>query len=423
MTHSIRIKGDDMISTFGRDPAPTGRTVIITALLLFSLPAICLGQYYEERYALLPVGGWNVPGPYSVRGAAMGETVLAVSGPQAGYLNPAALGLSTGDLFAVSGNLARLSYTFRDDYTDTAGSLLARRDRAELDYMGIVRSLGGWKVSAGYSVAQSYDIPDLDLFPYHELAYRQSGRLSMVNLAAARAMSPSLYLGVSMSYYFGDVSRTTTSYMPAESDDVYDLRLDISGVGFNFGIIYRPSDRFAFHLSARPPVTLKMDYVHIYSSLGSVVSEEKGDESIRQPLIVTAGLAVKPLAGLTLTADISYWGWDRIGDYSETSFYRLYPADRCDIGKINTGCEYVFPFRGGDRAGGLALRAGYIFDTQPYAGAGWARDFLTTGLGVRFGKLSIDGAVKVHLGSPRSNLNESYTYYSDTVRLGASYKF
>ncbi len=418
-----RDKGKDMISPFGRQPAPAGRTTIIAALLLLALPAICLGQYYEERYTLLPVGGWNVPGPYSPRGAAMGETVLAVDGPQAGYLNPAALGLAVGDLFSVSGNLARLSYTFRDDFTDTTGSLLARRNRAELDYAGIVRSFGRWKVSAGYSVAQSYDIPDLDLFPYHELAYRQSGRLSLVDLAAARALGPSLYFGLSMSYYFGEVSRTTTSYMPAEGDDIHDLSLDIAGIGFNFGFLYRPSDRIAFHLGVRPPVTLKLDYVDIYSSLGSVVSEEKGNESIRQPLIVTIGSAVEPLAGLTLSADISYWGWNRIGDHSETSFYRLYPTDRCDIVKVNAGGEYVFPLGRSDRAGELALRAGYIFDNQPYTREGWARDFLTVGLGVRFGKLSIDGAAKVHLGSPGTNLDESYTYYSDTVRLGVTYAF
>ncbi len=403
--------------------AKVGRLFAAAALVLCVAPASLRGQYYEERYPLLPVGGWNTLGPYSARGTGMGETVLGSIGPEAVYLNPAALGFVQGSFFSASGTGARVSYTFQDDFTDLAESFVSYRDTTSVGAVGAVLSRGKWKFAGGWSAAQDYSLPGLDLYPYHLTAIEQSGRLKRLSLAAVRALGPSLVLGVSVSRLYGGVSRYESSYTLEGESEYRDLRLDLSGFEFNFGLLYRASERLFLHLAMRPPVSVRIEHDLLLTSREGSVSEDKGEETFRQPLVVIAGAAFSPLGGLTFTADASYWGWDRIGDYAETSVYRLYPLSRCDIVKLNAGGEYARRVMLGRLAGTLALRAGYIFDTQPYAGQGWARDFVTAGLGFRSGKLAIDAAAKFHLGSPGANRLESYTFYYDTFSIGVSTAF
>ena len=383
------------------------------------------GQLNEHDYPLLPAGGWNILGPFSPRGTAMGETVLASPGPQAGYLNPAVLGLVNGSWIGFSGRYSSLSFAATDDLTDTPVSSFNRKS-SDFDSAGSVISSGKWRISVGYSIYQNYEIPDLKLPSYYPQVYEQDGYLQRINLAVSTSLTGSLHLGFSLSYFTGDISRTVTyHYGLQDVTQTEDLDIDLEAFGFNFGVLYQAGDRWYFHLGFRPPVMLKADFKFARFYDGEKTYESSGRDSIQQPLAIILGCAFLPVEGMTLTADLSYWGWNHLGNYYYSEFYRPYPWRRRDTVKLNIGWEYLISISRKDPGYSLAIRAGYVFDSQPYNEneSGWARNFLTAGLGISLKKLSLEGSAKIYLGSPKTNPFEGNTYYSNTFQLGAAYKF
>jgi hypothetical protein len=71
------------------------------------------------------------------------------------------------------------------------------------------------------------------------------------------------------------------------------------------------------------------------------------------------------------------------------------------------------------RVKGLALRAGYVYDPQPYPYAeSWAQSFLTGGFGLSMGDFEIEAAAKV--GFVATELGR---FHSNIFQIGAGYMF
>jgi hypothetical protein len=431
------------------------------AVLSVVFPAVCAAQVSsliypwwgpeEFNYFTLPIGGWNVLGPSSVRGTAMGETLLGNTGPASGFFNPAVPCRPETAAFTLSYKYAHTAY--RTNYAPPFVIQMAMpsqnhmasfaRNTESLDRVGISLPFCGWSVAANYGLFQEFNFPDIkpEFYSYWS-DVTQSGKLRGANLSVSRSLTRSFSFGLSVSYLFGDLSRSQTvpwlywilpgiddgggslppaselDRLMAETYSVEKFRLDFDALAFNLGLTFRAGKDWTIGLLLRPPFKLNVD-ANIDVTYGDpaqlpVHSVER--YSLKQPFVAVSSVSFRPVSGFELTADLSYWGWGQTSaPYQQGGYYT--PAFK-SILKLNLGAEYRIDFSIG-RVKGLALRAGYIYDPQPYPyGESWARSYLTGGFGLSLGDFEVEAATKI--GFAASELGR---FHSNILQLGAGYRF
>jgi hypothetical protein len=439
-----------------------GLAVSALAVLITAFPGVCAAQgsslIYpwwgppdEFSFFTLPVGGWNVLGPSSVRGTAMGETLLGNTGPASGLFNPAAPCRSETASFTLSYRYAHTVYRTnpppifliemampsRDDMVSFA------RNTESLDRVGISLPFCGWSVAASYGLFQEFNFPDIrpEYYSYWS-DVAQSGKLRGASLSVSRSLTRSFTLGVSVSYLFGDISRSQTVpwlywIMPgiddrggslppaseldrlmAETYSVERFNLDLDALALNLGLTFRAGEDWTIGLLLRPPFKLNVD-ANIDVTYGDpaqspVHSVEK--YSLKQPFVAVSSVSFRPVRGFEVAADLSYWGWGQISAPYQQGWF--YGPEFKSVLKLNLGAEYRIDFSTG-RVKGLAIRAGYIYDPQPYPyGESWARSYLTGGFGLSLGDFEIEAAAKVGFAA-----SEIGRFHSNILQLGAGYRF
>jgi len=415
----------------------------------------------EFTYFTLPIGGWNVLGPSSVRGTAMGETLLGNTGSASGFFNPAALCRPETAAFTLSyryahtvykanypspflvqlgpdGVLVQMALPWRDDAASFA------RNTENLDRVGISLPIGDWTVAANYGLFQEFNFPDIKPGSYKYWSeVRQSGKLRGANLSVSHSLTRSFSLGVSVSYLFGDLFRFQTvpwlkwimegvvhggGPLPPTSEldrlkaedynSIEEYNLDFNALAFNLGLTFQAGKDWTIGLLIRPPFKLNAD-ANVRVTYGDPAQprvQSVDDYSLKQPFVAVSSVSFRPVSGFELAADLSYWGWGQSTASYQTGWY--YGSVFKSVLKLNLGAEYRMDFSAG-RIKGLALRAGYIYDPQPYPYAeSWARSFLTGGFGLSMGDFEIEAAAK--FGFAASELGR---LHSNIFQVGAGYRF
>jgi len=432
-------------------------SILLGLLLVFD---IVFGQsaervYYwpgleEYVFHLLPVGGWNVQGTFSPGSTAMGETLFSNRGPSSGYLNPAFLGELDRPHMSLGLRFTENNYkTYKDFIPLTRINVKPEttsfsRDTNYFDQAGVALPLGRWAVAANYFLFQEYNIPNVKSgiawsgFPDKA---QQSGDLKGINVAAAHSFSPSLAMGFSVSYVFGDISRFQVSHpyyyilenKTGESRPVLveiqtllplstiseNHSLDLKGVFFSLGLNFKPGEKYQFGLSIRPPfeIRIKADLKTSYE--GGVKRPDEfvsDDYYMKQPFVAVASFLYRPVPAMEMTADLSYWGWGNFStDFTSSSYYYYLGKS---IFKLNLGASYAIelPFK---LFRELSLRAGYIYDPQPYDyNESFSRNFVCVGFCLRIGRLILETAAKISVISP-----EAQRFKANQLRLGAGLIF
>lgn len=435
--------------------------VFALAVLPAVFPGVCAAQVSSQiypwwgpdefTYFTLPIGGWNVLGPSSVRGTAMGETLLGNTGPASGFFNPAAPCRPETASFTLSYRYAHTVY--KANYPSlfliqmampSQGDMASfARNTESLDRVGISIPFCGWSVAANYGLFQEFNFPDIRPGSYSYWSeVRQSGKLRGANLSVSRSLTPSFSLGVSVSYLFGDLSRSQTvpwlywildgisdgggQLLPASERDrlkvedysIEEYNLDFNALAFNLGLTFQAGKDWTIGLLIRPPFKLNADAnVRVtYGDPALPPVQSVDDYFLKQPFVAVSSVSFRPVSGLELAADLSYWGWGQSSASYQQDWY--YSSAFKSVLKLNLGAEYRIDFPSG-RVKGLALRAGYIYDPQPYPyGESWARSHLTGGLGLSLGDFEIEAAAKI--GFAASELGR---LHSNIFQLGAGYKF
>ena len=452
------------------------KLIIVCLLNLCALsfyPLFCQDQssiypyYYpgaeEFIYHNLALGGWNVLGPFSPRGTAMGETFFASLNSTSGYFNPAFLTFVTRPQFSLNYRYSENTYktSFGNGivplrYWDygwggETHSFVRKTDR--LDSAGFVLPFEDWVFAANYFLFQDYNFPDIEGSNYSwPEKVQQSGEMKGVNFAFAYRLTASFSLGVSASYVFGDISRFQKYYpiyilyagvepgwywnSPVDIlppwpwyygiSEKYSLNL--KGLSFNIGFTFAPSDKLRVGLMLKPPfsINVKAEAEFVYNYYDYVFPNEyffqeqiqkfSGEFYFKQPLVVVSSVFFKPLESLSLTADLSFWGWSNASTDYMPGYY--YPYDFKNILKLNLGAEYVIslPFEKIDK---LSLRAGYIYDPQPYQPSeSFARNYFCTGFGLSVWHFELDAAAKLSLSA-----KELRHFSYDVLQVGLSYRF
>jgi len=439
-----------------------GAVLFVLIFILFSLnpvfgqkqysPLIWPDYWYgneEFVYHTLPVGGWNTLGSFSPRSVAMGETFFASSNGTSGYLNPAFLAVLKEPQFSLSYRYSENSYKssfwpeiipMREGFNGYREKHSFKRKTDYVDSISLVLPFHDWVLAANYFLFQEFNFPRIKGYPDNWLdTIKQSGEMRGLNLALSYRLTTSFSLGISASYVFGDINRTQVfapvyfilddrvsppgqggsipPYWPWPTTSE-DYNLDMKGLYFNLGATFEPTEKWKIGLALRPPfsIDIKADIETTFMDMVQYTEKSSGDFYNKQPLVAVGSVLYRPVNSFELTADIAIWGWGSVSSDYAPSWY--YPRDFKSIIKLNLGAEYKvpLPFPALDE---LCLRAGYIYDPQPFRFAeSYSRDYFCAGLGLSAGHLEMGFAAKISL-SPR----ELRRFHSNVLQIGATYRF
>lgn len=190
------------------------------------------------------------------------------------------------------------------------------------------------------------------------------------------------------------------------------------GLGATFGILARPSDAVSVGVTLRTPsrIAYKGDATIYNLQLVGYPETTEAERTMTWPLWLAAGVGVRPLPALLLSADLQWTQWSKIKAI-KTSFKDAawkpimamigrdeVEMDWSDKAQVRFGAEYaVSPV--------VALRAGYYFDPSPAPERTMnplipAGDYggLTFGLGYDLGGLVLDFGFE-YLNAPERNID------------------
>lgn len=251
-----------------------------------------------------------------------------------------------------------------------------------------------------------------------------SSRIGVFNIAptAAYKVSDSLSFGAQLNIYYGSFALNTyagsIAFSAGRVVDLgqYEETLKGWGFGASLGALFKPVDTVSIGLAYRTASTIKyagdatismLEYIG-YNPMSGI------ERPVTLPAWMAAGVAVKPAAGLTITADVQHTNWKTL-DVLDTTYdddfwelimtasgnteMKLFWENRT---QIRVGAEYaVNP--------SWTIRAGYYNDPSPAPDRTMnillpSFDFnaLTFGAGRNIGDLRLDFGAELLFGSERT---------------------
>lgn len=281
-----------------------------------------------------------------------------------------------------------------------------------------------------------------------------SSRVGVFTIAptVAYRISDSLSFGAQLNVSYGFfLLNTYAGSIAYETGAVVDLgqyeeALKGWGFGATMGLLFKPTDRISVGVTYRTPSKISFAGDATISTLGYI--GYNGTSAIERPVTLPAwiagGVAVKPLDGLTITADVQYTNWKKL-DVLKTTYddafwnlimsasgnteMKLYWENRV---QIRAGAEYaVCP--------NWTIRAGYYNDPSPAPDRtmnillpSFNFNAVTFGAGRDMGDLRIDFGAEILFGSERTiaptaeNITAMPGVYGMTIvvpHLSVSYGF
>lgn len=234
-------------------------------------------------------------------------------------------------------------------------------------------------------------------------------------------ISEKLAIGASFNYYSGElilrkgipVSDSTGTFGEAK------LEGKAGGIGFNVGLVYKPTDKLSIALDYRSQSTLKLKNgtaeFTVPSALADSFPKTKFTSQLKLPQVVTLGLAYAFTEKFTLALDVNYTGWQC---YDTLKFDYAFNSESLEDTKITKNYKGAFAFRlGGQYKFGevITARAGAFFDMTP----------------VQNGFLTPDGPDANRVGGSvglslqpmkRFGIDLSFMYLETIKRTGGSYE-
>ncbi len=398
----------------------------ILVLAIFS-PNPVFGDYpygYETEdflFITLPVGGWNTRGSFSPRSVAMGETFFSSADGTSGYLNPAVLAVIKRPQFSLNyrrsenryeTSFTRLYHAWEIDPPFFDEFPTYRRKTDYLDSISLLLPFRGWTIAASYFLYQEFNIPRItntpDLPPF---TISESGEMHGLNVALSHRLTSSFSLGISASYVFGDIDHNESLY----GDRTYEYDFGLKGLFIDLGAVFEPNEKWRIGLALRPQFTLDIkEGVEI-----SRQPRSSNDYYRKQPLAAVGSVLYRPSDSFELTADVSFWGWSSSGSDFWLGYDALVTFFKNTL-KLNLGAEYRIPLPF-PAIKNLYLRAGYIYDPQPYNRVSWLEgnslDCFCAGLGLSIGDLELGFSAKIRISPGKAG-----RFRANVFQAGVTYR-
>lgn len=389
----------------------------------------------------------------SVKQQGMGHVGVGLdTGPAAIFFNPGALALSDNTGISVNGSavISNIDYnmpgtTYKSSLVDNVGTPFAAYGSFELNDQ-MVGGLGiytpyGNKVEwpndwAGRYLSQSVDLKAIFIQP--TLSY---------------AVNDKFGIGAGLTYALGEVTLERgipLTTMGEEPDIMLESDGFVSGIGYNAGMFYRPTDEISFGVNYRSEIELEAENGTVTFEDIPTIAQPSFDASafdaaLPLPAELAFGAGWDVSDELTLGVDLNYTFWS---SYESLDFYFNGNVGNTD-GDISSPDVSVNPQNWEDswtlKLGGdytvneqFAVRAGGYYDFSPVPDATLSpitpdtdRYGLTGGLSYNpNNQFSIDGSLLYINGdrtvlASENNANFGQKYKSTAVvpGLGVNYNF
>ncbi len=175
-----------------------------------------------------------------------------------------------------------------------------------------------------------------------------------------------LSVGAGVNYVTGSVTlsrKVPVASVATPAEPMVALDLSGTGIGFNAGLMYKPTDELSIGLSYRSSVKIDAegtaDFTPNYAALNFPVGDAAA--SLELPATGFAAIAYKVTDALTVEADYQYIGWSSYDqlkvDFKKNNTSSVAPKKYDDTYIIRLGGEYDL--------GCLKLRGGLYYDHSP----------------------------------------------------------
>jgi long-chain fatty acid transport protein len=267
-----------------------------------------------------------------------------------------------------------------------------------------------------------------------------------VNPTVAWQIASSLSVGAGAFYLYSEntAERRVDQSAFGASDGKFDLDADGDGLGYNFGILWKPWDSFSLGFAYRSHVSVDQSGHAKLNKIAPALQPQFGgsnfktnvDTKVDFPETVSFGMAYRPTEKLTIAFDAEWARWSRF-DEQRLEFEDEVPAagftdatvelDWSDAWAVKAGIEY----QPNDR---FALRAGYTFVETPVpestlspANPDADQHNFSMGCGCRIGKWVVDGFYNVGFFEDRKVNNDilsgEYENLAHYIGLSVGYRF
>jgi long-chain fatty acid transport protein len=164
-----------------------------------------------------------------------------------------------------------------------------------------------------------------------------------------------------MNYATGKVTLKSVLSDPFDPHANVSIEANGTGIGWNFGAMYKASDALSFGLSYRSQVKIDANGTATFDPFRSVYPAGDVSSSLTLPATGFVGVAFSPIKNLTLEADYQYIGWSSYKElalsFKKDNSVEVSPKNYVDTYMLRLGVEYTM--------GDCQLRAGYIYDHTP----------------------------------------------------------
>jgi long-chain fatty acid transport protein len=305
---------------------------------------------------------------------------------------------------------------------------------------------------AGYSISDKFKVGVGVYTPFgSELHYAQgwTGRYTLTDInlrsvfgqvTASYAITPKLGIGAGLVVLaYGDVDLQRDIPIQGQNGAVAHAQLTGKAdhkVGYNVGIMYKPSDKLSIGASYRSAIDARISdgtvtVSNVPASVASSFTAKNFSATLPLPAVYSLGVGVRPNDKLTLAFDANLVGWSRyqsldfaytggvLGGGTSSSSIRHYQ----DAVALRLGGQYKVSDKLAVRAGGFydfaCVRDGYVTPETPDANRVGLTAGFTYQLTEHFG---IDGSFLFEDFAKRSQSQTQLAEQNTTDRVAGTYK-
>ena len=194
-----------------------------------------------------------------------------------------------------------------------------------------------------------------------------------INPTVAWNVRPWLSLGVGVYYQhaFSTVGHMVNQSAFGAGDAHSSLKLDGGGVGYNFGILLFPGEKFSFGLAYRSETRVDLNGTASFDSIAQPLQPLFGgphfqthvDSSLVFPQMLGMGMAYRPTPSWTLALDLEWGGWSSF-DRMDLDFEHEVPQAGLSDTSIDFDFRNVLMIKFGvdfKVSDSIAVRGGYAY--------------------------------------------------------------
>jgi len=252
---------------------------------------------------------------------------------------------------------------------------------------GNLNVVGGVAYRRVYDFTSKYTIKASFMDNTSEIELDNSGGIDAITPAVGIQFNEMISAGVAANIIMGSTDYNQTSKFNGQVQDEYSQSEDYSGLGFDIGVLVKPSPQFQLGANLQLPTNVtfktKMEGFDEYEYI------------LKVPFFFSIGAAFRASDNVTLAADYRSRPWSNAKQESDGEEYDLEVEN---ANSFHVGLEYLA--QAGDNV--MPLRIGFY--TVPTPGTDYNDDQIvfnaaTAGLGLILGNIILDGSFEYMFGT------------------------